>query len=166
MKAIRWIPSPILILFAFVGCDSQSGDSGYEGSTLEESYVRLADADHGGAGLYATMIGAEEAPGPGDPDGSGTAVFTLNPGQQTVCFELAVENIEQATAAHIHIAPPGQPGIVVVPLTPPSDGTSSGCVENVDRNLIKEILRNPGAYYVNVHNQSFPAGAIRGQLER
>ncbi|MGH2561025.1 MAG: CHRD domain-containing protein [Thermomicrobiales bacterium] len=110
------------------------------------------------------MTGAEEAPGPGDPDGSGTALFTFNHGQREVCFELTVENIEPATAAHIHRAPVGVPGPVVVPLTPPADGSSSGCVPDVDRALIKEILQNPAAFYVNVHNVGFPAGAVRGQL--
>ena len=55
------------------------------------------------------MTGAAEAPGPGDPDGSGTAFFTLNQGQGEICFELTVANIDPATAAHIHRAGVGVP---------------------------------------------------------
>jgi hypothetical protein len=53
----------------------------------------------------------------------------------------------------------------VVPLAAPTDGDSSGCVE-VDRELIKEIIQNPGDYYVNVHNADFGPGAVRGQLAK
>ena len=111
------------------------------------------------------MSGAEEAPGPGDPDGTGTATITLNPGQSEVCFELTVADIAPATAAHIHLAPAGEPGPVVVGLTAPTSGSSTGCV-TADRELISDIIRTPSAYYVNVHNADFPAGAIRGQLSK
>jgi hypothetical protein len=52
---------------------------------------------------------------------------------------------------------------VVVPLSPPTNGSSSGCA-SVDPDLIKEIRQNPKAFYVNVHNADYPAGALRGQL--
>ena len=130
------------------------------------SALLVGSATAGGRLFTVTMVGADEAPGPGDPDGTGVAHFTLNQGQGEVCFELEVSNIAPATAAHIHIAPPGSPGAVVVPLTPPTNGSSSGCVSDVDPDLIKAIRQNPGAYYVNVHNADFPAGAIRGQLSK
>jgi hypothetical protein len=111
------------------------------------------------------LTGAAEVPGPGDPDGSGTATITLNHGQGEVCWELTVSNIAPATAAHIHVAPAGVAGPVVVPLSPPTSGTSSGCA-NADRDLIKAIIQNPENYYVNVHNAAHPAGAVRGQLSK
>jgi len=126
--------------------------------------VAGAAPENAGRKFFTTMDGASEAPGPGDPDGSGTALIVLNHGQRTVCFELAVFDIEPATAAHIHVGAVGVPGPVVVPLTPPTDGFSSGCVEGVDRALIKAIIQNPDNYYVNVHNAEFPGGAVRGQL--
>ena len=122
-------------------------------------------AADGGRRFTVEMTGAAEAPGPGDPDGSGTAVFRLNHGQGEICYELTVSDIEPATAAHIHIAPVGEPGPVVVPLAAPTSGSSSGCVD-VDRALIKAIIQNPEAYYVNVHNAPFPGGAVRGQLSK
>jgi hypothetical protein len=119
----------------------------------------------GGRPFSTTLTGAAEVPGPGDPDGSGTAVLTLNPGQEQVCFELTVSGVEPISAAHIHEAPAGVAGPVVVPLQPPTTGSSIGCVQ-ADRDLITDIIKNPEEYYVNVHNAPFPAGALRGQLGR
>jgi hypothetical protein len=93
----------------------------------------------------------------------GTAYLTLNQGQGEICYELNVSGIAPATAAHIHVAPSTAPGPVVVPLSAPTNGSSSGCV-NVDPELIKAIRQNPENYYVNVHNAEYPAGALRGQL--
>ncbi len=126
---------------------------------------RLEGSDHGGRPLSTTLLGASEVPGPGDPDGSGFATITVNPGQEEICYELTVTGIAPARAAHIHIAPAGQAGPVVVPLAPPTDGSSSGCA-TVDRELAKAIMKNPSAYYVNVHNAEYPAGALRGQLSK
>lgn len=120
-------------------------------------------AEDGGRKLEASLTGAAEVPGPGDPDGSGSAVITVNHGLAQVCWELSVTGIAPATAAHVHVGPAGVAGPVVVPLSPPTSGTSSGCA-SVNPDLAKAILKNPEAYYVNVHNADFPAGAIRGQL--
>jgi len=82
-----------------------------------------------------------------------------------VCWELTAENIDPAVAAHIHKAPAGVAGGVVVTLSPPTTGMSSGCAE-VDSALVMEIRQFPENFYVNVHNPAFPAGAIRGQLRK
>lgn len=116
-----------------------------------------------GRPITVAMTGAAERPGPGDPDGSGTASFHLNAGQERICYTLEVSDIASATAAHLHVAGTEAPGPVVVPLAAPTTGMSSGCV-TVDRELVLDIIRDPGAYYVNVHNADFPPGAVRGQL--
>jgi hypothetical protein len=120
-----------------------------------------------GLTFTTTLTGAAEAPNPGDPDGTGTAIITLFPGSSMICWEIEVSGITlPALAAHIHEAPVGVPGDVVVPLSPPDEtGTSSGCT-TVDREEIIEILQDPEDYYVNVHNVDYPAGALRGQLSR
>ena len=124
-----------------------------------------ATAADGGRKLQTNLTGAAEVPGPGDPDGRGTARITVNPGQKQVCYKLSVSNIAPATAAHIHEAAPTAAGPVVVTLGAPTSGTSSGCV-TVTRALALEILKDPSDYYVNVHNAAFPAGAVRGQLAK
>ena len=123
-------------------------------------------AADGGRKFTTTLTGAAEVPGPGDPDGSGTATIELNPGQGEVCFELTASGIAPATAAHIHVGSSDVAGPVVVGLAPPTSGSSSGCVSDVDRDLIKAIIQNPENYYVNVHNADYPAGALRGQLSK
>ena len=130
---------------------------------LASTFVASADDDHGRL-LTARLTGAAEVPGPGDSNGEGQAWIILFPEQSQVCFTLTVERVDPLTAAHIHVAPRGQAGPVVVPLTPlaPS-GASGGCV-SADQQLIRAIRQQPSAYYVNVHNVPFPAGALRGQL--
>jgi CHRD domain len=113
--------------------------------------------------LSTSLNGEEEVPGPGDPNGTGTATLTLDRQAGEICYRLTVDKIRTATAAHIHEGPAGVAGPVVVGLEPPSDGSSEGCV-SVKRSLINEILSDPSDYYVNVHNEQYPAGAVRGQL--
>lgn len=124
-------------------------------------------AADGGRPFTTTLTGAAEVPGPGDPDGSGTASLRLNPGQGEVCFEISVSNIAlPATGAHIHVGTVTEEGPVVVGLVAPDEsGASSGCV-SADRELIKQIIKHPYNYYVNVHSTEFPAGAVRGQLSK
>jgi hypothetical protein len=124
----------------------------------------------GGRKFTVMMTGAAEVnasgvPNQGDPDGTGTALLTLNYGQSRVCFEITVSNIATPTAAHIHEAPTTLPGPIVVPLFVGAGSSMTGCVE-ADREEIKEIIQHPEDYYVNVHNAEYPAGAIRGQLAK
>jgi hypothetical protein len=115
--------------------------------------------------IEVSLTGAAERPGPGDPDGSGTAAFTFNRGTGEVCWTIDVEGITlPASAAHIHIAPVTDPGPIVIGLSAPdATGHSSGCV-TADRALVKAITKDPAAYYVNVHTSDLPAGALRAQL--
>jgi hypothetical protein len=121
-----------------------------------------ADADPTQFTYRTGMNGAKEVPGPGDPNGSGKAVVTVDTVTGEICFELQVRNIAPATAAHIHEAEQGSPGPIVVPLTPPTSGSASGCV--VDLTQAQAIAEDPSGYYANVHNTEFPDGAVRGQL--
>jgi hypothetical protein len=117
----------------------------------------------GGRPFSTSLSGAEEAPGPGDPDGSGFASITVNPGLGRVCYWLEVSGVAPASLAHIHAAPAGSPGPIVVHFAAPTDGTSSGCAD-VTRELAMALIQHPTDFYVNVHNAEFPGGAVRGQL--
>jgi CHRD domain len=108
----------------------------------------------------------------GDPDGSGLAIVQVNPGTQEVCYTITVENIGTPTepasglgAAHIHDRATG--GIFVdleTNWTATATGfMTTGCTE-ADRASIIALLRDPSAYYVNIHTSAFPGGAIEGNL--
>jgi hypothetical protein len=122
--------------------------------------------------LTARLKGANEAPGPGDPDGRGRAFVRLGGGQ--ACFVLQWSGIGAPTASHIHQGAAGVAGPVVVPFFQPGINAASlpdtlsavaGCVD-VDAGLARRIAANPRDWYVNIHTADFPAGAIRGQLHR
>ena len=115
------------------------------------------------ANLEASLTGQKEVPGPGDPNGRGEADVTVY--KEKVCYELEVERIKPATAAHIHRGAPGVAGDIVVELKAPTDGSSEGC-KAISKQLSKNLMEHPWRYYVNVHNDPYPDGAIRGQLHR
>ncbi len=113
------------------------------------------------ATLEASLTGDKEVPGPGDPNGRGEADIKVY--KAKVCYELEVERIKPANAAHIHRGGPSVAGPVVVELKAPTDGSSEGC-KAISNKLSKKLREHPSRYYVNVHNEPYPDGAVRGQL--
>jgi hypothetical protein len=131
----------------------------------------------GGKTLTATLTGAAEVPGPGDPDGTGTAQITINPGLKTVCYTVSWANLDAPVwGGHIHVGDAATAGGVVVtlfggPILPrtdyPGTFTVSDCVTTTASSAqLADIVDNPTAYYVNLHNDVYPGGAIRGQLSK
>ncbi|MGZ4448228.1 MAG: CHRD domain-containing protein [Nocardioides sp.] len=96
----------------------------------------------------------------GDPDGSGQAHVRLNKARRLVCATIEWSNIETPDSAHIHRA---STGAVVVDLSGAVTG-GAHCARGVRRSLITDLLAHPRHYYVNVHNPTYPAGAIQGPL--
>ena len=124
--------------------------------------LALAAASAGTKTFTTTMLGSNEVP-KGAPKGSGKAVVTLNAGTDKVCWTFSsLKGISKVNASHIHKAPKGKSGPVVVAFFSGALKTK-GCVK-ASKSLIKAIEKSPGAYYVNIHTAKYPAGAIRGQL--
>ena len=131
-----------------------------------------AGAGYGVSARYETnLTGANEFPGPGDPDGTGVAAVKVKQSTATVCVVIKkVKNLAlPATGAHIHDGLAGASGPIVVNLTPPTSkkpgktGKSKSCA-TVGPVLLNRLLTYPAEFYVNVRTSQFPNGAIRGQL--
>jgi hypothetical protein len=121
----------------------------------------------GGAVLahQATLTASLEGSAETDEDGTGTATIMLDSDAGTACWEITTENIPPATQSHIHEGAAGVDGGVVVPLDVDGfDGSTEGCVADQDNTVLQGIIDNPTGFYVNVHTEEFPGGAIRGQL--
>ena len=112
--------------------------------------------------FVVTLSGSKEVPGPGDADGNGFALVDLT--DDELCLVVKANDIDPASAMHIHEGPAGQAGPVVIDLAKPNaDGTAVQCVD-VAPALAARIAAAPQNFYVNIHNAAFPGGAVRGQL--
>ena len=110
---------------------------------------------------WAELSGLEEVPDTGDIDGTGSYRIQLQEDQ--VCVSWMWYDIETPVAAHIHQGAEGAAGPPVVTLRTPTEDTGDGC-EPADPAVIDAIEADPAGYYVNVHTEDYPDGAIRGQL--
>ena len=129
--------------------------------------------------LNAVLSGLAEV-SVGDPDGVGTATVTADPEAGTLCYSVTATNIDlPVTAAHIHegaagTAPAGNVRVTFTAATADADGTFAACAANpadftlaggqTVQQFLTALVTNPTNYYVNVHNGTFAAGAVRGQL--
>lgn len=109
----------------------------------------------------AIPLNGEQEAAAADPDGHGFFSYSIE--GTTFCYTLSWEGIDTAMAAHVHIAPRHVAGPIRIPLSVAAN-PSSACT-TIDATLAADITANPKAYYVNIHNAPFPAGAIRGQLK-
>jgi hypothetical protein len=110
--------------------------------------------------FVAHLNGAQETP-PNNSPATGLAVVHLtNPATGVITVDLTFSGLLAAqTAAHIHRAPPGVAGPVIVPLPLGSFTGFSAALTAAD---VSNLLF--GNLYVNVHSTVFQAGEIRGQL--
>jgi hypothetical protein len=112
--------------------------------------------------VSAKLKGSNEAPVKGDPNGKGLVIVHFKAGKGTTCWDFkGVSGIAAPNAAHIHKGKKGASGPVVVAFG--AGYKASGCVKT-PKATIEKIETNPNAYYVNIHNAKYPAGALRGQL--
>ena len=112
---------------------------------------------------FANLSGEQETP-PNSSAGTGAGVLSVNPFTRTATGRMTWSGVI-ATDAHIHNAPAGTPGSIVVRGTVITGDKGSLVINTPSAladNVFISFMQN-GLYY-NVHSATFPAGEIRGQL--
>jgi putative cell wall-binding protein len=104
----------------------------------------------------------------------GTATLATFASTNTICFDIEIDEdfgtdpgSFESAGAHLHEAPFGMAGPIVVTFDPVDDDTlrSDGC-QAIDPTEfdVADLEADPADYYVNVHSEVFPGGATRGQV--
>jgi hypothetical protein len=116
----------------------------------------------GGRAITAGLV-----PVPPNSEGAGSFAAQSNLGQGRICWRITVTGLTDVTAAHIHYRTGAKARQIAVPLRLPTpfSAPTKGCT-NAPRALVRQILRLPGAFYVNVHTTTYPNGAISGMLKK
>ena len=116
---------------------------------------------------------AQDATGvPGDPGATGNASITMDFGANRICTTLSWSGIDsRVIGAHIHQGGYGQPGVPVPVVDLFGAGGSVNGLSSPARACqtypgpeLWAIAQCPAQFYVDLHSQNRPAGAIRGQL--
>jgi hypothetical protein len=116
-----------------------------------------------------TLTGAQEfsaagLPGAGDLNASGGAMITVDTATDEVCVDVKIADVENLAAMHIHSGQAGINGPIVVDFAvgPSTAPNITKCVTDADADA---VAANPLGFYLNAHTATFPAGAVRGQLQ-
>lgn len=182
MRAARIfsVPSFLALSIAVVACADRPDPTAL--AEYEPSFSRHQGQASASHTFQANLSGGEEVPAV-DTRARGQATFRLSDDGTELSYRLIVANLHDLTMSHIHLAPPGDIGGVVVWLYPPAPppqhipGRTSGVLATgviTDANLTGALAGQPlsalldemaaGNAYVNVHTQDHPGGEIRGQI--
>lgn len=167
------------------GCDFDVADGvvGAIQSTPSDYFVNVhTEANPGGEAqgtvfapsftFVADMSGDQE-PGGGEEGAGGVAlVYGDQDDDSRICWFYFAGLSEAPSAAHIHVGDKGVSGPVLIPLDTPSSGeipVTWGCRDSTSDTpstavQVAAVQADPEGHYVNVHTDTFPDGAIRGQL--
>lgn len=115
---------------------------------------------------YVRIMSGPEAvvPGPGQPEARAFTLVIPTGIEDELCVYTDIQFLSDApTAIHIHEGGPGETGQVVFTLDvgTPSD-RSVHCDRGVDADRLADLFTNPTSYYMDIHTETYPDGAIRG----
>ena len=111
--------------------------------------------------MKVTLAGSQEVP-PVTTSASGTGSIMVSP-DGSVSGSVTTAGVD-GTMAHVHEAPMGQNGPVIIPFTKTADSvwTVPAGAKLTDAQL--QSLKS-GNLYINVHSAANKGGEIRGQLK-
>ena len=180
----RFLGMTVMAFFAF-GCQNFQEESPVM-NQLDEDAFNSASSDfdpNARKGNYAEfgafLTGSEEVPPVNSPGVGSTRIMQMD--ANTLKFEIRVANTSGIVAAHLHNAPLGMNGPVVVTLIPSQSPSglengviAEGMIESSNlsgplagksiMDLIKEF--EAGKIYVNLHTSTNPGGELRGQVSK
>ena len=113
----------------------------------------------GGGRINVSLSGAEEVP-PVSTAARGSGSFSIG-ADGAVSGSVTTTGV-QGTMAHIHMAPRGQNGPVIVPLTKSGDTYTAPAGAKLTPEQLTAF--RAGNLYVNVHSDANKGGEVRGQL--
>ena len=130
-----------------------------------------SNTKHGGVMcvLNTQLNASNETTGSASAATGHAQVKVWNDGTITFKTQIFNPNHETFFAGHVHQAPVGVAGSIVVPLfggpaTTASHIKLSGPATPNAGTTGAALCQNPSAYYINYHTTAFTGGAIRGQL--
>ena len=120
--------------------------------------------DMKGNSITGTLSGDQEVPPSGSP-GTGTVKGGYDPISGNIFLSVTFSGLTGNTiASHIHLAPFGSNGGVVIPLPIPTGVTAGNFVTMATLTLSQVADLEAGNLYVNIHTQAVPSGELRAQL--
>lgn len=120
---------------------------------------------HGSYQVSSYLYGATVVPGPGDPHATATLTMSVDVAAGEVCTLISSTDLGAPTTAEVHLGAAGASGPSVLTLQPGYDpAVPRPCTSGNDPALLQAIIDDASSYYVEVATDSFPAGAVRGQL--
>ena len=164
------------LIFMVSSCDNPAIKTVDENADLLKSGSKVLN-------FRTHLSGTNEVPA-NNSEASGQAIFQLSKDGEELSYKLIVDDISNVVASHIHLAPAGTNGGVVVwlyPSAPPpqlingvfsgvlAEGTITksdlrGALAEMELSDLIQHFYNDNAY-VNVHTTLFPGGEIRGQIK-
>ena len=155
-------------------CSSESGRSPAQPESIAVP-LRVTTAQHAGeahnhsvhlSGASEVFAGAPGAPTPADSNAQGQAIIQIARNGDSFDYKLIVSNIENIVQAHIHCAPAGVNGPIVVWLHPgkTATGALTGPTGRHDGVLIQDTIEpsNVRTFAVNAANTSACPAATPG----
>ena len=99
--------------------------------------------------------------------GGGVADIEINHDRTELCWDIRglIGTVNDVTAMHIHAGVLGDVGPVVVEFISGNEGCLVVSPSGATESALRAIVAEPAGFYVDVHSERHPKGAVRGQLE-